>query len=110
MSTNRNNYMRSNNHAHMDSRMRSGNCMQATPYSRTNTASRTDSYHQNACGERTDPCVRTGKEQIDSFHIGMTYVPWQVFRDMYDPHQGLDRGTIFRELDYPFYGKRGNCP
>lgn len=85
MSTNRNNYMRSNTHVHMDPRMHHDNCMQPTPY------------------------ARTCEEQIDTFPIGMAYVPWQVFRDMYDPHQGLNRGTIFKELDYPFYGKRGNC-
>lgn len=43
------------------------------------------------------------------FPVGMAYVPWQEFKDLYDPYQGLCHGTIFKELDYPFYGKRGNC-
>lgn len=40
--------------------------------------------------------------------VGMSYIPWQRFRDLYEPEEGFPRGTIFAELDYPFLGK-GNC-
>jgi hypothetical protein len=36
---------------------------------------------------------------------GMTYVPWQIFTKAYDPRKALMAGTIFPELDKPFYGK-----
>lgn len=38
--------------------------------------------------------------------IGMLYVPYQSFRKLYDPQVGLERGTVFEELDKPFIGER----
>ena len=42
----------------------------------------------------------------EKFPIGMAYVPWQAWRDIYDMEKGLQRGTIFAELDLPFEGQR----
>lgn len=39
-----------------------------------------------------------------SMPIGMGYVPWQKWGQTYSMEQGLKRGTIFPELDYPFTG------
>ena len=39
----------------------------------------------------------------------MAYVPFQQYSAVYQPEVGLERGTIFPELDKPFIGKRGNC-
>ncbi|MBQ3030840.1 MAG: spore coat associated protein CotJA [Agathobacter sp.] len=39
--------------------------------------------------------------------LAMGYVPWQTFECTYEPMQGLRAGTIFPELDKPFYGRRG---
>ena len=39
--------------------------------------------------------------------LAMAYVPWQTWRDIYDAEKGLERGTIFQELDMPFLGKGG---
>ncbi len=36
--------------------------------------------------------------------LGIGYVPWQKWRDVYALCEGLSQGTIFKELDYPFYG------
>jgi len=44
--------------------------------------------------------------------LAMVYVPIQQFRELYDEAVGLDRGTLFRELDKPFgggYRGCGNC-
>ncbi len=41
------------------------------------------------------------------FPIGMAYVPWQTWRNIYEPDKALQRGTIFEELDKPFYGAQG---
>lgn len=43
----------------------------------------------------------------DDYPIGMTYVPWQQWRNIYEPDKALQRGTIFEELDKPFLGMRG---
>ena len=38
--------------------------------------------------------------------LAMAYVPYQQFRDLYEPEEALAAGTLFRELDKPFYGPR----
>ena len=38
--------------------------------------------------------------------LAMVYSPYQQFRELYEPEEGFSRGTIFRELDKPFYGRR----
>ena len=44
--------------------------------------------------------------RCDSYPIGMAYVPWQEFREIYDMERALEVGTIFEELDKPFLGRR----
>ena len=39
--------------------------------------------------------------------LAMAYVPWQFFNDTYEPDKALQYGTIFPELNKPFYGKGG---
>ena len=39
--------------------------------------------------------------------LAMAYIVDQVWRDLYDTEQGFSIGTIFRELDFPFTGRRG---
>jgi hypothetical protein len=36
------------------------------------------------------------------FPIGMAYVPWQTFRNLYSYEKALCVGSIFQELDKPF--------
>ena len=38
--------------------------------------------------------------------VGMAYVPMQRWEKIYDSSQALERGTIFKALDKPFYGER----
>lgn len=38
--------------------------------------------------------------------IGMTYVPMQEWKKIYQPDEGFHKGTIFAELDLPFLGRR----
>ena len=33
--------------------------------------------------------------------LAMVFAPMQCFRQMYEPSEGLSRGTLFRELDKP---------
>lgn len=36
--------------------------------------------------------------------VGMAYVPWQNMSELYEPAQALRAGTLFPELEKPFYG------
>lgn len=47
------------------------------------------------------------KEMENKMVLAMTYVPWQKFEKSYEPQVALKKGTIFPELDKPFYGKEG---
>ena len=35
--------------------------------------------------------------------LAMVYSPCQAFANLYEPEAGMERGTIFKELDKPFY-------
>ncbi|NLZ45903.1 MAG: spore coat associated protein CotJA [Clostridiales bacterium] len=51
-----------------------------------------------SCGE---PTGRFPEEMP----LAMCYVPMQKWDKIYDPVTGLQRGTIFAELDKPFIGE-----
>lgn len=52
--------------------------------------------------ENQENCSVFTKQPIS---LAMAYVPMQQWRELYDPQLGLDRGTIFAELDKPFIGE-----
>lgn len=39
--------------------------------------------------------------------IGMAYVPYQQWEEIYNAENGFCKGTVFPSLDYPFMG--GDC-
>ncbi|MCI5742013.1 MAG: spore coat associated protein CotJA [Lachnospiraceae bacterium] len=41
------------------------------------------------------------------YALAMAYVPWQHFNHVYEPDRALQVGTIFPELNKPFYGRKG---
>ena len=43
----------------------------------------------------------------DPMVLAMSYVPMQIYKDMYPVDEGFQRGTAFPELDKPFLG--GKC-
>lgn len=51
-------------------------------------------------------CIQPRSSLPDSMPIAMMYVPYQQWAKVYDPKVGLERGTIFEELDKPFIGER----
>ena len=51
-------------------------------------------------------CEQPGTEFPKEPPIAMLYVPFQQWRKVYEPMVGLDRGTVFEELDKPFIGER----
>ena len=63
---------------------------------------------ENVCMERkTDlPCTTSPTVPLcidGENRIAMAYVPLQEWRDLYDTASALSHGTIFRELDLPWY-------
>ena len=38
--------------------------------------------------------------------LAIAYVRWQNLCNVYDPEKALMQGTLFPELDKPFYGRR----
>ncbi len=45
------------------------------------------------------------KTPLDELPLTMSYTPMQKLGVLYEEAEGLCRGTIFPELDKPFYGK-----
>ena len=45
---------------------------------------------------------------LSGLPIAMAYVPWQCYGNIYPLHQALQNGTMFRELDLEFAGRRCN--
>ena len=57
--------------------------------------------------DKMNGCPDTHDHFPDDMPIAMAYVPWQQWRNLYEPCRGLESGTIFMELDKPFLGKGG---
>ena len=49
--------------------------------------------------EQKNPC-------LEGMSLAMVYSPCQHFEKLYEPMEGLRRGTIFCALDMPFTGNR----
>lgn len=61
-----------------------------------------NSYTQNSDNNMSRRCG-----DMEGFALAMAYVPWQMWNEIYPLNTGLQRGTIFPELDKPFF--RGRC-
>lgn len=59
------------------------------------------------CENHCDGDYSRGRDMMYGVPLAMGYVPWQNFECTYEPAQALKAGTIFPELDKPFYGRRG---
>lgn len=46
---------------------------------------------------------RDESEKRPRRHLAMVYSPEQMFGDLYDTDEAFVHGTIFRDLDFPFY-------
>lgn len=53
--------------------------------------------------ERSGACM--GAEPIENAVLAMAYVPMQKFGRLYNNEDALCAGTLFADLDKPFYGK-----
>lgn len=52
----------------------------------------------------SDHCMN---DLLNGLPIAMAYVPWQEWCGLYPAEKALCRGTIFEELDKPFWGIGG---
>ncbi len=69
---------------------------------------RRDKDMSGRCKMDKDMCNRRGNlNDMDGFALAMAYVPWQQWGEIYPLNTGLQRGTIFPELDKPFF--KGRC-
>lgn len=59
---------------------------------------------ENSCSHMRD----SGHMQSE-YVVGMAYVPWQYFTTVYETDKALEVGTIFPELDKPFWAGKGMC-
>ncbi len=41
--------------------------------------------------------------------LAMAYVPWQPFENVLDANCGLEQGSIFEDLVFPFIGSQAAC-
>jgi len=70
---------------------------------------------EDSCGCAVESMYRDRKmnggcceEDMPGKALAMAYVPWQSWRKLYEVCEGFSTGTIFKELDLEFYGRRCN--
>lgn len=61
-------------------------------------------YHEMKHSEHCMEC----EEDMPGKALAMAYVPWQTWRKLYEVCEGFKTGTIFKELDLEFLGRRCN--
>ena len=80
------------------------------------------SEHSDSCGcgcnntsavndAESNNCRCTNNEDVCgefNYSLAMVYSPYQQFQNLYCEEEGFVAGTIFKELDKPFYGPRCN--
>jgi hypothetical protein len=81
----------------MSGRNNQGNMAQ----NRSNCCNMNRMYPEKRCAG----CDR-GTEHVDHMMPGMTFVPWQKWEDIYPVEEGLENGTIFKQLNKPFIGRK----
>lgn len=90
----------------MNPRNRNNGCDTCEPCRNERVADNCEMNCSRAQSRCDDDCSR-GRDMLYGVPLAMGYVPWQNFECTYEPAQALQAGTIFPELDKPFYGRRG---
>ena len=52
---------------------------------------------------KTEP-YKQNCQCLDELPLGIAYVPWQKWKNVMCPKDGMEHGTIFADLVLPFYG------
>lgn len=103
------NYNMSRETANSCTHMRNSDCMQKIncPGNMNRTGEQTCMKDPNCIKET--PCMRCSDYMQNEYVVGMAYVPWQYFTTVYETDKALEAGTIFPELDKPFWAGKGMC-
>lgn len=48
-------------------------------------------------------------DPLQMLPLAMGYIPWQQWKNVYEGCKGLEHGTIFEELIFPFQRASGTC-
>ena len=72
-------------------------------YTSYGSSGRTNDCSCGKASRTADRCRVHGEDKLAGLPLAMAYVPMQEWRNLYDLEDGFDRGTLFRELDFPFY-------
>lgn len=59
-------------------------------------------FQNDTCQSDSGQNRGQGRSGVDAMPLAMAYVPWQRWKETYDPCRGLQAGTIFPELYLPF--------
>lgn len=93
----------------MDRRMYRGDYYR--PDNRNNSCGRSDGVGGDRKGMCAPETRRDGRlddyeSGFNKYPLGMCYVPWQRFENLYDNEfKAWDRGTLFKDLDLEFLGR-----
>lgn len=69
---------------------------------------RSESIPENSCEcGCDDDCAK--KNCLSSYPLAMSYTPDQEWRNLFEIEEALCHGTIFRELELPFYPACRSC-
>ena len=69
------------------------------------SCSRNSSSGSNSCGN--GECIID--RRLENFSLAMVYCPDQEWRELYTEDEVLSHGTLFKELDLPFYPACRSC-
>ncbi len=64
---------------------------------------------QNPAFFRQGDAVPFSQGTHASRSLAMAYVPNQCFENLFEVSAALDKGTIFQDLNFPFYGGNFRC-
>ncbi len=88
------------------SRMAGRSCNMARVEARNEMQNQGPEQHPDG----STPCVPCAKQNcLSGWPLAMSYTPDQEWKDLYEIEEGHARGTIFTELDLPFYPGCKGC-
>lgn len=73
---------------------------------RQNQSIRDCGCHADVPAANIAPQAPSTPSCLNGYPLAMVYAPEQAFTDIYDCEQWLDKGTIFKALEFPFRGSR----
>ncbi|MBR4959393.1 MAG: spore coat associated protein CotJA [Clostridia bacterium] len=78
------------------------------PCSSCGHSNQVSSFDSNGCGCREKDSCRSTRNvpQLQGFPLSMIYSPEQVWENLFEPEEALEKGTLFAGLVFPWYPSR----